>query len=152
MSKKRLLYLTLQTTYRIPVLKYIKVSDKAVIANLKAHGIKIETLSNETSLNVESFKIKSLKGADRLNQGHYTNSINVEMVTESITFPEGTIIVRTNQTLANVLIYLLEPESGEGFAYWNFFDKYLVPQWSHTFYDYPVYRINDKIEIKTDNY
>ncbi len=58
-------------------------------------------------------------------------------------------MVRTAQPLANVAAYLLEPQTNDGLVLWNFFDKYLVPQWGGGYNAYPVYRVVEKTELKT---
>jgi hypothetical protein len=65
-------------------------------------------------------------------------------------FEAGTYVVKTNQPLAALAAYLLEPQSGDGYLYWNFFDKYLVPQWGRGYFNYPVYRLNKMTEIKSE--
>jgi len=45
------------------------------------------------------------------------------------------------QPLANVASYLLEPESDDGLLVWNFFDRYIVPQWGRGTLVYPVYKL-----------
>jgi hypothetical protein len=132
-----------------PYAYIISIPDKAVLNKLKDHGIKVEKLSSDQTFEVERFEIKNLKGSDRLNQGHYTNSIEGEFVPDKKLFPAGTYLVRTSQQLAAVVAYLLEPQSGDGLLFWNFFDRYLVPQWGRGFYPYPVYRLNSKTEIKS---
>jgi hypothetical protein len=57
--------------------------------------------------------------------------------------------VRTAQPLANVAAYLLEPQSNDGLVTWNFFDRYLVPQWGMGYNPYPVYKILNNIDLKT---
>ena len=130
----------------------ISVNDRLVTDLLKAHGIRIEKLSDATDLTVERFDITELKGSSRLNQGHYMNSVHGKFVTETKVFPAGTLVVRMNQPLANLCAYLLEPQSGEGLLAWNFFDRYLVPQWGMGFYPYPVYKVMDNIIMNTAPY
>ncbi len=69
--------------------------------------------------------------------------------TEEVDFPAGSIIVRTAQPLANVAAYLLEPQSNDGLVTWNFFDRYLVPQWGMGYNPYPVYKILVNTDLKT---
>jgi len=35
-------------------------------------------------------------------------------------------MVDMNQPLANLIFYMLEPQSDDGLATWNFFDEYLI--------------------------
>jgi hypothetical protein len=135
---------------KFPFAYIISVKDPDVISLLKTHGIKIEQLSKAATLEVQSIKTKELKGAQRLNQGHYNNSIKVEYINETKEFPKGTLVVRTAQPLANVAAYLLEPETDDGLLFWNFWDKYLVTQWGRGFLPYPVSKVIYKTEINTE--
>lgn len=133
----------------LPFAYLIKLKDPEPINLLLAHGLKIEKLTSEISLEVESFKITDLKPAERLNQGHYTNTVTGNTKKDTINFPSGTYLVRTAQPLANLAAYLLEPQSNDALILWNFFDRYLVPQWGRGYYAYPVYRLMKKSELKT---
>lgn len=134
---------------RIPFAYLITVNDPEVTGLLKMHGIKMEKLTNDSKIEVERFEISELKGAPRLNQGHYTNTIKGKYQVDTIDFPAGTILVRTAQPLSNVTAYLLEPQSNDGLVTWNLLDRYLVPQWGMGYYQYPVYKVMDYVRLKT---
>jgi len=134
---------------KFPFAYILAIPDKKVIKILKMHGVKVEKLKNDISIDVERFNTEELKPSERLNQGHYTENIKGEYVIESIKFTEGTYIVRTGQKLGYLAAYLLEPMADDGLLFWNFFDRYLVPQWGKKFYPYPVYRIISPVKIKT---
>ena len=138
--------------YSIRSVKYpfgylITVNDPSVINLLKTHGIKTEQLTSPVKIEVEKFEISELTGSPRLNQGHRTNTITGTYKNSMIEFPTGTLLVRSGQSLSVLASYLLEPQSNDGLMTWNFFDKYLVPQWGSGFYPYPVYRILKPQEI-----
>jgi dipeptidyl-peptidase-4 len=134
---------------RFPFAYILTTNDPEIIGNLKTHGIKLEKLSEDTRIVVQRFEISDLKGATRLNQGHYTDTIKGSYLSETKDFPAGTIVVRTAQPLANLTAYLLEPESNDGLVVWNFFDRYLVPQWGMGYNPYPVYKVLNKTDIKS---
>jgi len=134
---------------KFPYAYIITVPDAQVVNLLKMHGIKIEKLEKAVTLDVQTIKTRELKPAPRLNQGHYNNSIKVEYINEKKEFAAGSLIVRTSQRLANVAAYLLEPEADDGLLYWNFWDKYLVPQWGGMFLPYPVAKVLTKQEMPT---
>jgi len=134
---------------KFPFAYILTTSDQEIIGLLKVHGLKVEKLSEPLRIDVQRFVISELKGESRLNQGHYSNTIKGKFVKETIDFPAGTIIVKTAQPLANVAAYLLEPQSNDGMMTWNFFDRYLVPQWGMGYNPYPVYKVMERIEIKT---
>jgi hypothetical protein len=120
-----------------------------VIDLLKVHGVKLEKLKSVMKIKAERFEITELKGSPRLNQGHYTNTIKGNTGTVEMEFPAGSIVVRTAQPLANVASYLLEPQSNDGMVVWNFFDRYLAPQWGSGYNSYPVYKILDYTDLQT---
>jgi hypothetical protein len=135
---------------RFPFAYLITVNDQDVTGLLKTHGIRVEKLTAESLLEVERFEITELKGASRLNQGHYTNTIKGRTHEETVDFPVGTLVVRTAQPLANLAAYLLEPQSNDGLMTWNYLDRYLVPQWGMGYYPYPVYKIINRTDLKTE--
>lgn len=134
---------------RFPFAYLITTTDPVILDVLKIHGLRLEKLLSDSKIEVQQFEISDLKGAARLNQGHYTNTINGTFISNTITFPAGTIVVRTAQPLGNLAAYLLEPQSNDGLVFWNFFDRYLVPQWGIGYNPYPVYKILNSIDLKT---
>jgi hypothetical protein len=133
----------------LPFAYLLTVNDQEVAELLKTHGIVLEKLAEDTSLEAEKFEISELHGAARLNQGHYFNSVKGTYTLSDISFKAGTIVIRMAQPLANVAAYLLEPESGDGLLAWNFLDRYLVPQWGRGFNPYPVCKIMNYTTLKT---
>jgi hypothetical protein len=134
---------------RFPFAYLMMINDEDVIDLLKIQGIKMEKLTTQTDIEAESFEISGLKGESRLNQGHYTNTVSGKFIISTIKFPKGTIVVRMAQPLANLAAYLLEPQSNDGLLTWNFFDRYLVPQWGRGYYPYPVYRLITPVTLNT---
>jgi dipeptidyl-peptidase-4 len=134
---------------KFPFAYLITTNDADMTSLVRMHGIKIEKLTEDSRIEVLRFEISELKGAARLNQGHYTNTVKGKFLKETKDFPVGTLVVRTAQPLANVAAYLFEPQSNDGLLTWNFFDRYLVPQWGMGYNPYPVYKIMDNIDLKT---
>lgn len=126
---------------RFPYAYLIPVNDVEIIGKLKQHGIMVEKLTEPAELEVEAFKLKELKAAERLYQGHRMNEVKGEYTVEKKAFSAGTLVILTAQPLGNLAACLLEPESDDGFLVWNFFDRYIVPQWGRGFETYPVYKL-----------
>lgn len=124
-----------------PFAYLLTVNDANIISNLHQHGILVEKLTAPVTIDVESFKITEVKGSERLYQGHRMNTIEGEYATETKDFAAGTILVRMGQPLGNLAAYLLEAESDDGLLVWNYFDKYIIPQWRQEPQAYPVYRL-----------
>jgi hypothetical protein len=130
-----------KTSIRFPFAYLLTVNDADLFTKLDQHGILVEKLTAPKTLEVESFKITEVKGAARLYQGHRMNTIKGEYAPETKDFPAGTLLIRTAQPLGNLAAYLLEAESDDGLLVWNYFDKYIVPQWRREPQTYPVYRL-----------
>ena len=128
-------------TVRLPYAYLIPVFDEAIAGRLRGHGLAVEKLTEPVTLEVEAFRLKEVKGADRLYQGHRTNQVKGEPAVEKREFPKGTLVVRMAQPLANLAAYLLEPESDDGLLVWNAFDKYIAREWGRGVETYPVYKL-----------
>jgi dipeptidyl-peptidase 4 len=128
-------------TVRLPYAYLIPVFDADVPAKLRQHGIAVECLSEPVALEVEACRLKEIKGAERLYQGHRTNSVKGEYAVETREFPKGTLVVRAAQPLGRLAAYLLEPESDDGLLVWNYFDRHIVSQWGRGAQTYPVYKL-----------
>lgn len=134
---------------KFPFAYILSIPITEVVNVLKMHGIIVEKLDNTITLDVDKFTIDDIKPVSRLNQGHYTETLQGKFVKETKEFPAGSYIVRTSQKLGYLVSYLLEPQSDDGLIVWNFFDRYLVPQWSKNYFPYPVYKVIDNTQIKS---
>jgi hypothetical protein len=108
---------------------------KTVLAKLIAHGIAVEELTETLSAEVESLLITDVKRSARAFQSHSEVKLKGRAQKETISFPAGSIVVRTSQPLTRLIFYLLEAESDDGFVNWNFLDAYLEKGKT-----YPIYR------------
>lgn len=114
--------------------------EAGIAAKLAQHGIAVERLAEPAELEVEVFMLSELKGSERPFQGHRTNQVKGRAAVERRAFAAGTLVVRTAQPLGLLAAYLLEPESDDGLVTWNFFDRYLSPQWSRSLGTCPVFK------------
>jgi hypothetical protein len=137
-------------TVRLPYAYLIPLFDEDLAAKLRAHGLAVERLAVPATLEVETFRLKEVKGADRLYQGHRTNQVKGEPAVEKREFPKGTLVVRMAQPLANLAAYLLEPESDDGLLVWNAFDKYIAREWGRGVETYPVYKLYTPQNLAAD--
>jgi len=126
---------------RLPYAYLIPVAGTEIPEKLRQHGIAVERLTAPAALETEAFRLKEVKGAERLYQGHRTNAVKGEYAVEKRDFPKGTLLVRTAQPLGRLAAYLLEPESDDGLLVWNFFDRDIVAQWGRGVQTYPVYKL-----------
>jgi dipeptidyl-peptidase 4 len=116
-----------------------------VVENLQRHGIDVEELREDINLDVEAYKIDEVTFTKKIQQGYGKhNLVTVEATSrkENRKEPAGTIVVRTNQKLGTLAAFLLEPQSEDGLAAWNFFDASLKQG-----QDYPVVRVVSKVPM-----
>lgn len=113
-----------------------------VIEKLQQHGIAVEELTAPLAGDVDVFTVESATRAQRKFQNHQEMKITGRYKREEMTFPAGTIIVRTAQPLGRLVCYLLEPQSDDGLVDWNFFDAYLES--GKTF---PVYKLMQNVNV-----
>ena len=109
---------------------------QAVIEKLLQHGVAVEELTAPLAAEVEVFTIGSVTRSQRVFQNHREMKVTGEFKKDQMTFPAGSIMVRTAQPLGRLVCYLLEPESDDGLVNWNFFDPYL-----ETGKTFPVYKL-----------
>lgn len=117
---------------------------KRVLEALRLHGVKSEALSEDQELSVEVYRIDKAEIAEKPFQNHRVATVEVTPRTETRRFAAGTLLVRTNQKLGALAIYLLEPQSEDGLVTWNFFDDQLK-----TGGDFPVVRLTSPAQLKT---
>jgi hypothetical protein len=98
---------------------------RPAIDKLLAHGLAVEEITEPLTTEVESFVIEQAARSERPFQGHREVRLKGQTRKEAITFPAGTVMVRTAQPLAALACYLLEAESDDGLVRWNFLDAYL---------------------------
>ena len=108
---------------RVPGTYYILASEQAVLHKLEDHGVSLERLDHELTLEIEEFKIDSSSVAERAFQQHQQRTLYGEYQQTTYTFPPGTIAVHTAQPLGRLIFYLLEPRSDDGLLNWNVLDE-----------------------------
>ncbi len=124
------LQVPLPTAYLIPP------SLRHIVLNLQWHGISVLELREDIELNVEVDRITSLRRADRAFQNRRMVTLDIDRRSGVMGVPAKTFVVRTDQPLGRLAAYLLESQSEDGLAVWDFFGDQLQPG-----EDYPVIRL-----------
>lgn len=126
---------TVPSGYIIPA-RFSKIAD-----NLRMHGIKVETLTKSVTHKGEVFQIEKFEKAKQAFQGHAMAQADGKFVVATKKFSKGDFIVNTNQPLANLIFYLLEPQSDDGLLTWNFLDEYIeTSKRENKPTEYPVFK------------
>jgi hypothetical protein len=110
-----------------------------VAPKLRQHGIAVEPFSGDAT--VEVYTISRIDRAGQELQGHRLVQLEVDAAVERRSFA-ARVLVRTAQPLGTLAVYLLEPESEDGLAAWNFLDEHLREGG-----EYPVYRVRSSGDL-----
>lgn len=129
------------TLERTPPRAYaLKPTDTAAVKVLRLHGISVEQLPTAISARMEIFVVDSIARSARAFQGHNEVGLTGRWRSDTGRIPASSWIVRTDQPLGVLALYLLEPESDDGLATWNFFDRGLARA-----AEFPVIRLLDAV-------
>jgi hypothetical protein len=116
------------------------VSASEIADKLLQHNVELHQLTESAVLDLEAYVVLGSEktyspdictGIER-----FETVLTVRKELRRVSFPAGTLFVGTAQPLGNLIVYLLEPESDDGLARWEFFDRHIslgTP--------YPVYRL-----------
>lgn len=105
---------------------YIIPKEFAHIADhLKMHGVQVTELARNKRVTGEKFTITKLTNAQRPFEKHNMATIEGSYESAKGKYGKGDFWVDLAQPLANLIFYMLEPQSDDGLVTWNFFDEYL---------------------------
>jgi len=97
-----------------------------VIDLLKLNAVELTSFQNDTTLIVNSYKIKGYDTRKQAYEGHYQHyNVEVDASKEQVAFAKGDYLIFTNQDAFRYLIETLEPQAPDSFFNWNFFDTIL---------------------------
>ncbi|MDA0687063.1 MAG: M14 family metallopeptidase [Proteobacteria bacterium] len=131
-------------TATVPSAYVFSAAFSGLANKLQEHGIWVETLEADSSFNGQTFVIDAIGEQSFVQNGHRNSLLSGSYRNETRVFSRGDFIVSMNHRLANLIFYLLEPESDDSLAYWNLFDEYLKPGFAADGQiDYPVFKVLD---------
>jgi hypothetical protein len=94
----------------------------SVLPRLQAHGIPAIRVQVDMPFDVERYLVDSIAKAPRPFQGHQEVTLQGRWVRSRETVPAGAFMVQTGTPRDRLAMLLLEPESDDGMATWNFLD------------------------------
>ncbi|MEO5561592.1 MAG: M14 family metallopeptidase, partial [Dokdonella sp.] len=104
--------------YLIPVSSAPTVGEK-----LREHGIRFERIDRPLQLRVERYQLGTPRWDEKPFEGrHLLREFTLASETADAAFEAGAILVRLDQSAANVAINLLEPRASDSLLRWGFFD------------------------------
>ena len=97
-----------------------------VIDRLKANGVPLIELKNDSIISVNSFRITSYQSDKRPYEKHYHHSdIEYDMEKMNYQFRAGDYLIPMNTDKNRFVIEVLEPAGPDSYFSWNFFDAIL---------------------------
>jgi hypothetical protein len=96
----------------------------AVVPILQDHDIAVYRFREPTSLQAEVYYATDVR-TDSYFQGHYLKSVEVEKETEQIEVAPGWFWIPTAQSRANLISYMMEPETDDNLITWGWADHVL---------------------------
>lgn len=97
---------------------------KTVADHLEKLGAVVKIITEPLRLKGEVFIADSLSFSSRSFEGHYLARAYGRFEPAEMEFGAGDLMIELDQPLANLIFYMLEPESDDGLLTWNFFDEY----------------------------
>jgi hypothetical protein len=95
-----------------------------IAEHLEKQGAVVNQLTESVTAEGEVFNVTAMTKGRRAFEGHYMARVDGEFESATRTFEPGDYWVDLAQPLANLIFYMLEPESDDGLVTWNFFDEY----------------------------
>jgi len=96
-----------------------------IVEMLRRQGVKVTTLEKNQRFSGESFFIEKWNKSPRKFEGHNMVSVEGTFNAREMLAKKGDFIIDMAQPLANLIFYMLEPQSDDGLLSWNFFDQML---------------------------
>ena len=97
-----------------------------VLDRLRLLGVDLQTIENDTSISVVSYRITNFETSSSPYEKHYYHyNTNFERDTIEWSFREGDVLIYCNSDKARIVMELLEPDGPDSYFNWNFFDAVL---------------------------
>ena len=129
-------------TASVPSAYIFSAAFTGLAEKLQEHGIWVETLEADAAFPGQQFVVRGVGKRNTVQNGHTNSLLSGEFVDMTKTFSRGDYVVSMDSPLANLIFYLLEPESDDGLAYWNLFDDFFDQALSVSeSVEYPIFKV-----------
>ena len=121
----------------VPAAYAIPAERDDIVRALRMHGVLVERIAAPVEASITAFAIDSISHARRAFQGHNETTLHGRwLAPRATTLAAGSYLVPTAQSLGALAVYLLEPESDDGFVTWNTLDLLV-----HGGAEFPIVRV-----------
>jgi len=110
----------------IPEYYVVPQSERKVLEHLRRNRIQLKTLSRDSLIQVQEYRIAGYNTVKQPYEGHYLHyDTRTSAAMRNVLFRQGDVLVSTRQPGVKYLLETLEPEATDSFFNWNFFDAVL---------------------------
>jgi hypothetical protein len=124
------------------------VTSVGIAAKLRQHAVEVQTLREAVEVDVEAYVVLGQEKTESpdicTGIERFETVLTTRKERRRVRFDAGTLVVPTAQRLGNLVVYLLEPESDDGLARWEFFDDAVALG-----QPFPVYRVPQPVRLPT---
>ncbi|MFT3824840.1 MAG: M14 family metallopeptidase [Chitinophagaceae bacterium] len=119
-------YFNTKTSIQKPEAYIIPQGWWTIIDLLKINKVQMRPLTNDTTIEVQVYRIEDYKAAPRAYEMHHMNSdVKLSTSMKKIKFRKGDLYIPLNQVANRFLMEVLEPQGDDSYFAWNFFDGIL---------------------------
>jgi hypothetical protein len=97
-----------------------------VIQRLQANKVYMRRFAQDTTVEVQWYRIEGYQSGQRPYEGHHPNTnVRISVNMKTMVFRKGDYFIPMNQAANRFLIETLEPQGEDSYFAWNFFDPVL---------------------------
>ena len=112
---------------------------------LQLHGVEVSRLTADWRGEAQVFVVDKIERANRVYQGHTRLRLAGRFELKKSNVSTGDYLVSTAQPLGILIFHLLEPESEDGLATWNFLDPKI-----QLHKNYPILKILEPLDCPSE--
>ncbi|WP_192347519.1 M14 family metallopeptidase [Algoriphagus sp. Y33] len=110
----------------VPKAYWVPAEWSEIIDKLRVHGFEMETLEDAKAVNMELSTLSEYKLSNQPMEGRFRfQSFELEKENRTVMLNPGSVRVKTDQPLGELLVILMEPESVDSFFQWGYFHSIL---------------------------
>jgi hypothetical protein len=105
---------------RVPKGYIIPKEWSEIVNRLELHGVKVESIRNDSEMSVTKYKFKNVKFQTAPYEGRQQVNAEYDTYKEKVKISAGDYFVSTNQRGIRIIMAALEPKSADSFLRWGF--------------------------------
>lgn len=110
-------------TVKLPSAYVVPVEWSEVINKLSLHGVQMNKLAKDSSINVTVSHFSDAQFRKEPNEGHHMVSVATNEKVEKRLYKAGSVVVPISQRTAKVIAFLLEPTAEGSLLEWGYFNS-----------------------------